>query len=355
MRKSYTLVIIIMLMALAIPASALGPSNQSVGSSNKAYTVNPTTALRLLQMAERLANYTATKLKGAPESAVELYQNATTYLNEAWEFYNEGNYTKAVKLVMNAMKEYREVLVMITPEKNETNSTTELVKRAYVEISITQQALQYAERVMEQLRKTGVTYTDLEERYELTLNATRKVEADLKEKNYSELQEDLDEMVKARNELNSAVEDSMKRVVERRSKELVKMQLKMLEGLLQRMMKNTTDPHVQNQIEILKVMEVELQKIMVENDPRRAIEILRSLRAEIERTIKMIRRERNIEPGKPKLPGIGRENETAPLPCVISNGTKKDGEKNRTEKPGKAPVSPSNSTKQDEQKRKGPS
>jgi tetratricopeptide (TPR) repeat protein len=335
-----------MLMALAIPASALGPSNQSAGSSNKAYTVNSTTALRLLQMAERLANYTATKLNGAPESAVELYQNATTYLNEAWEFYNEGNYTKAVELVMNAMNAYREVLVMVTPEENETNSTTELVKRAYVEIGITQQALQYAERVMEQLRESGVNYTDLEERYELTLNATKRVEADLKGRNYSALQKDLNEMVKARNELNSAVEDSMKKVVERRSKELVKMQLKMLEGLMKEIPQNTTDPALKGQLMLLKAMESELQQVMEENNPQMALEMLKSLRAELERTIKMIKRERGIEPGRP---GIGRENETAPPASVITNGTAtnttKKGEETKPKNPGEGSSSATNTTK----------
>jgi len=186
-----------------------------------------------------------------------------------------------------------------------------------------------AKKVMEQLRELGINYTSLKGQYELTLNATERVEEDLKSKDYTTLQRDVDAMVNARKALNRAIEAAMKEVVKKKTDRLVKMQLRMIEHLMQEIPQNTSDPGLKSQLMVLRTIETELQEVMKENNPNMALEMLKSFRDELERTIKMIEREKGTGPRRPQ---IGRENETAPPRGVVSNQTdstvrEKNGEK----------------------------
>ena len=344
MGKHYTAIMVIILIALTIPASALSSSSSPNADSNRVYTANPTTILHLLNLAEKLANYTASQMtKNTSMDVVELYQNATTLLNEAWNAYNSGNYTKAIRLTLVAMKEYKEVLMITQPKtQEEDNSTMELVKMAYVEIGITKQALQYAEKVMEQLRELGINYTSLQEQYEFTSNMTERVETDIRSRNCTTLKKDVSEMTNAREALNREIERAMKEVVKKRTDKLVKMQLKMLERLMMEIPQNTSDSQLKSQLMLLNAMKTELQEIVKENNPQVALEILKSFREELERTLKMIQREKEI--GSPR-PRIGKGNETAPPAGVISNQTSSTSRSENNKTKPQSPENPSNSTK----------
>ena len=102
-KRTYALIIVpIVLLSLivaAVPAAA-----QEDEEAKKL-------AEKMIMLAERALNYAKTLVEklqelniDVPPEALEAIDNATTYLKEAKEAFNAGNYREAVKLSLNAMK-----------------------------------------------------------------------------------------------------------------------------------------------------------------------------------------------------------------------------------------------------------
>lgn len=311
-RYAVFIIVALLLLALVPYSSAASPGSGSNQERINQQNVSQTKALELLKLLDRLANYTATRISnGTPQEILSLYNQALDLKNRAWGLYENGSYDKAVQVALVSMHLYRDVLSALKPSSvNQTNQTDfELRQRAYVEIGITQQVLDYARSVMEELEMEGVNATGLKETYMETLNVLNAVRDDLKAGNYAALNRDLERLVSLRERLNEEIDVSMKLMVSRESKKLVEKQLRALGILMKHLSRlNTSNSSILEQVEMLESMELQLQQALEENNTQMALELLKSLRVEVEKTVHIMEKGR----GREEHRGKKREERTSP-------------------------------------------
>ncbi len=298
-RSQHAVFVIITLLLLAlIPYSSAADSSRGSNQvSINQQNASQTKALELLKLLDRLANYTAKKISNeTPREILDLYRQALDLRNRAWGLYENGSYDRAVEMTLFSMHLYRDVLSALKSSPVNQTGDFELRQRAYIEMGITQQVLEYARSVMEELEREGINATGLRESYRETLNVLNIVRSDLKAGNYTALSEDLKRLVSLRERLNEEIDVSMKLMVEKKSKKLIEKQLKALDRFMKHLSHlNVTNSSVTEQVKMLESMELQLQRALEENNTQMALELLKSLRVEVEKTLHMAEKGRGSE------------------------------------------------------------
>ena len=179
---------------------------------------------------------------------------------------------------------------------------SEIIRRAVVELRITESALDYAKRTMGKFCVEGVNCTAIEDKYLLTVKKAERVREDLKAGNYTSLEMDLAEMIKAREALKIALHAVMRSALHKNVGRIAKVQLSALERLMLRI-KTANATNTTEELGRINALREELQRALRENNPQTALEILKELRQEVMRLIRLIRREEQYIHEEPRIPG----------------------------------------------------
>jgi|GEM_PF-1309379 len=192
------------------------------GTSN--VTVNTTLNVSLAEQAygllliiEKLSNYTSVIINVTLNVDNEILKefNETEALREkAWDAYNSSNYQLAIKLAMDAMEGYRDIIKELMPEeekiaKNETEEHEELVVEAQEELNRAREYLSYVEEILSEASQLGIDVSVFLELYNQTAKAYEKVEIDIDNGNLTTLKNDLETAEELKNRLSEAIEEEL--------------------------------------------------------------------------------------------------------------------------------------------------
>ncbi|MDI3475035.1 MAG: hypothetical protein PWQ95_763 [Thermococcaceae archaeon] len=234
-RKKLGVLVSLILMVSLIPSYAVMADEAANTSVN--VTTNQTTnvsvnapglqiaAENLIRNAERLANYTASLLSNATNVTPEVqekFESAENLIKEAKAAYEEGNYKEAMKLAIEAMKAYRDVIFAVAhgipEEENETESgnvTDEIPGRTGLPIDLVAKVeslrmngyFRHVEALIEAAEENGANTTEVK----LLLNQTREAYAKVVESvmsgNTTALLENLEVARELKRQLDDAVRE----------------------------------------------------------------------------------------------------------------------------------------------------
>ncbi|NJF25642.1 hypothetical protein [Thermococcus sp. Bubb.Bath] len=219
-------IVLIMTMAI-VPAYALagntsGAQEKSGHGNAPNTTANVTmsvTALQraakdLLSIVDRLANYTSELMANSTNvsnETVELFKNAGELRTEAWALYYNGSYKEAIHTAIAAMRDYKRVLIMqagkIEPVKpnNCTIARVEALRmRGY---------FLHVKMLIKTAEAQGLNVTKVEELYNATREAYKKVVVDAMSGNATALRTDLPRARELRGQLDQAIRGLMRQFV----------------------------------------------------------------------------------------------------------------------------------------------
>ncbi|MBP1912651.1 hypothetical protein [Thermococcus stetteri] len=281
-------------------------------------TANAT--LGLLKVVDRLANYTAQLINTSNVSneTLAIYNKANELREKAWEAYNSGNQTVAVKYAVGAMHLYREVIMAVKhgeiAEEGRGKETPpgmarwKLQNAVRVELEMARNELRYAELIM---NRTNVT-PEFVLAYNRTKSLVEKVKGDLASGNFTLLKEDFPKLVQARAELHRQIILTTSKTFKVQVVMAVGRQLMVLDELIPRLtnISREVDSNLTKEIEELKVLREELRQAMISGDREKVVEILREIHEKILEIRKMLMKSRRIKelPWRPPItpnPGKG--------------------------------------------------
>jgi len=217
-------IILIMAMAVvpvyALAGNASDAQNRDERGTGANVTMNVTmnaTGLErasesLLHIVDRLANYTEGVIVNSTNvsnETIALFNRAQELREEAWALYNNGSYREALHMAIMAMRDYKRVLVSIRcgfeveqgrPD-NETIAKVEALRmRGY---------FLHVKMLINAAGARGLNVTNVEELYNETRDAYKKVMVDAMNGNATALREDLPKARELRKELDQAVKGLM--------------------------------------------------------------------------------------------------------------------------------------------------
>jgi DNA-binding transcriptional MerR regulator len=220
-------IILIMTMAV-VPVYALagnagsqnGGEHGTVANVTTNVTLNATGLQRasgvLLRIVDRLANYTAALMANSTNvsnETVTLFKNAEELRKEAWSLYNNGSYKEALHTAIVAMKDYKRVIVSIKCGPEVERERPDNATIAKVEALRMRGYFIHVGMLIKAAKAQGLNVTKVEELYNETREAYKKVVVDAMSGNATALREDLPKARELKEELDQAIRELMRQFV----------------------------------------------------------------------------------------------------------------------------------------------
>ncbi|ASJ01145.1 hypothetical protein [Thermococcus gorgonarius] len=224
MKGIKAILVMAMLVLSMVPAYTLagaaevteGASMQASFNASVNVTVNATglqkAAENLLKIVDRLANYTSgliANVSNLTNETMEQFNRAEELRKEAWSLYNSGDYKGALETAIKAMRSYKIVIKEETSvETNETERkgpSNETI--AKVEALRMNGYFRHAELIINAAKMRGINVTEVEELYNETREAYRKVVEDAMSGNSTALTEDLEKARELKKQLDEALRE----------------------------------------------------------------------------------------------------------------------------------------------------
>ncbi len=228
-RKALVVGIILIMTMAVVPVYALAgnsSNDQNEGEHGAAanVTANTTTNVtmnatglkmaseNLLRIVDRLANYTGGIMANSTNvsnETVALFNHAQELRKEAWALYNNGSYREALHTAIMAMRDYKRVLVSIRRGSEVEQERPDNATIAKVEALRMKGYFLHVEMLINAAKVRGLNVTNVEELYNETRDAYKKVMVDAMNGNATALREDLPKARELRKELDLAIKGLM--------------------------------------------------------------------------------------------------------------------------------------------------